>query len=102
MRRSFAAFAFASLCAVCGAHVAAQEVFQMPPDSQRCPSKWGPGDQKGAAGEAVTFGNGERRRHDFGRDVGHRRAMHIAHRDGGDEVAVKERGAGEHLGDADA
>lgn len=49
MRHSFAAFAFASLCAVCSIHVSAQEVYQMPPDSQRCPSKWGPNDQKGAA-----------------------------------------------------
>jgi kynurenine formamidase len=48
MRFPFAAFAAASLCALASAPAAAQ-AYKMPPESERCPSKWGAGDQKGSA-----------------------------------------------------
>jgi kynurenine formamidase len=37
----------AALVGLCGGPLAAQ-TFQMPPDNQRCPSKWGAGDQRGS------------------------------------------------------
>ena len=48
MRNLFAASAFAILFAGCagGAHA---QPFQMPPDAERCPSKWGAGDERGSA-----------------------------------------------------
>jgi hypothetical protein len=36
------------LCMSVSGYVSAQD-WHMPPDSQRCPSKWGEGDQRGAA-----------------------------------------------------
>ena len=46
------------------------------------------GEQRAAA-QSVAFGNGERRRHDLGRDVGHGLAMHVAHGDRSDEISVE-------------
>ncbi len=48
MRFPFAAFVAALLCALASANAAAQN-YKMPPESERCPSKWGAGDQKGSA-----------------------------------------------------
>jgi kynurenine formamidase len=48
MRLPFARFMAATLCGLGCVHAAAQD-FRMPPDSERCPSRWGAGDQKGSA-----------------------------------------------------
>jgi kynurenine formamidase len=48
MRLPFARFMAAALCGLGCVHAAAQD-FRMPPDSERCPSRWGAGDQKGSA-----------------------------------------------------
>ena len=52
------------------------------------------GEKIGARG-VVARRDRERRRDDFGRDMGQRRAVHVAHGDGGDQVAVHRRRAGE-------
>jgi len=48
---SVPAFGRAVAAIVCGlaCSVAAAQTYTMPPDSERCPSRWGAGDQKGAA-----------------------------------------------------
>ena len=53
------------------------------------------GDQKITTGQAVAFRDHQRRRHDLRRDVGHGRAMHVAHRRRGDEIGVEQRRAGQ-------
>ena len=52
-------------------------------------------DQEIAAGRAVALGDGERRRHHLGRDMRQRRAVGVAHGDGGDQEAVEHGRAGE-------
>jgi kynurenine formamidase len=47
MRLIAMAATFAALVGLGGGPLAAQS-FQMPPDNQRCPSKWGAGDQRGS------------------------------------------------------
>ena len=54
----------------------------------------GDGDQKIAAGQVVALGDRQRGRHDFRGDMGHGRAVHVAHRDRGDQIAVQQRRAG--------
>ena len=51
--------------------------------------------QEIAAGQIVTFGDRQSRRHHFRGDMGHGGAMRVAHGDGGDEIAVEQRRAGE-------
>ena len=51
------------------------------------------GGEQGAAGKSIALGDGERWRHDFGRDVRERRPIHVAHGDRGDEISVEQRGA---------
>ena len=51
------------------------------------------GEQRAAA-QPVALGNGERRRHDLGRDMRHRLAMHVAHGDRGDQIGVEQGRAG--------
>ena len=41
-------------------------------------------------GAAIALGDHQRRRHDFRRDMRHGRAMHVAHRGGGDEISVEQ------------
>ncbi len=48
-----------------------------------------------AAGVAVAFRDGKRRRHHFGRDVGQGGPIHVAHGHCGDEVGVEQRRTGE-------
>ena len=47
-------------------------------------------DQQIAARETVALRDGQRRRHDFRRHMRHGLAMHVAHRDRGDQIAVEE------------
>jgi kynurenine formamidase len=47
MRLNFLVLTIVALVLLAGAPVLAQ-TWQMPPDTQRCPSKWGSGDQRGA------------------------------------------------------
>src|SRR5438128_958185 len=54
----------------------------------------GHGKDKIATASAVALRDRERRWHDLRRGVAQRRAMHIAHRYGGDQVAIQQRGAG--------
>ena len=51
--------------------------------------------QQVAAARSVALGDHEGSGHDFRGDVRERRAVHVAHGDGGDEIAVQHRGAGE-------
>ena len=48
MRSTILAAAFAAVFAMTGLAAAQTAPWQMPPDNQRCPSKWGAGDQRGS------------------------------------------------------
>ena len=57
-------------------------------------------EQQRLAAGAVAFGDGQCGRNDFGGGVIQRRPVHVAHRDGGDEIAVQHRRAGERQASA--
>ena len=65
------------------------------PDARRRLAAGGERDQQVAPGKPVALGDRQRGRHDFRRDVRNGGAVHVAHRDGGDEVAVQHGRAGE-------
>ena len=52
------------------------------------------GEQRPAV-EPIALGDGERRRHHFGRHMRHGLAVHVAHGDRGDEIGVEQGRAGE-------
>ena len=64
-------------------------------DPRRDLAAGGDGDEQVAAGIAVLVGDRQRRRDHLRRDVGHGRAVHVAHGRGRDQIAVQQRRAGE-------
>jgi kynurenine formamidase len=49
MRKLFIAASALFVFGACAARAQQQAPYQMPPDNQRCPSRWGAGDQRGSA-----------------------------------------------------
>ena len=73
------------------AFLAEHRIIEPDADPRRGLEPGGQGHQQVAPGNAVALGNGQRRGHNLRRDMGQGRAMHIAHGDGGNQIAVEDR-----------